>query len=821
MSALVAQPNPCPNGCSANDLSAAGSAPLNCVSAAVAGANVALGRNRDRSRWLKEAVRLLPAAVCVVLAGLLVPADASARVVLVATGQGTATLTDVATNRVVARVPVGGRSRGVAVAPDGSRGYVAAGSRVVGFDLGTRLPVGVAAVPGVPAVLAVSADGLRLYAARPGALDVIDAATFAVLASIRLPHKSRPTSLAVSGDGTRAAVVIDRRQVAIVSLERFTLVKRIRVTAPSAVAYPPGQRDAWVSSPAAGGGRLVRFGPEGQFRGRFSVGRAVGGGGLAFSPTGSFAVVGANRGERVTVIFDVRRRRPVRRVRTGEGPGYPAWSQDRTRIYVGDRADGTVSVLSGLSFRRLTVQRLGGAARPSSIAVQPGVAVVIGTPGNDVIRGGRGQDRIEGLAGDDVLSGGRGNDVLLGGPGNDLLTGGTEDDILDGGDGDDRLFGQAGNDQTLGGPGNDTAFGGTGNDRIDGGDGNDFVDGGDGDDTILGGPGDDKIVEAGLGNDLLLDGGPGNDFIDGGRGSDRRINGGEGDDTLLGGPGSETLDGGPGNDTIDGGPGGDRLFGRDGDDAIKGDQGRDTIFGAAGDDTLDGGSSDDTISGGFGADEITAGPGRDRVDGGPGNDHIRVADNDADVVDCGPGRDTVYTEGTAPDRDQLTRCETVILVPPEPANDAPSTASNIFGTAGNDVLFGTPGDDSLFGGDGNDELFGNDGNDYVDGENGNDILHGGNGNDELHGRNGDDVLLGNAGDDRLFGERGRDTINGEDGNDQIYGGLDPDIIAGGPGNDRIQAVDGSVDRIDCGDGVDVVFADVDDVVDPNCEDVRR
>ena len=83
------------------------------------------------------------------------------------------------------------------------------------------------------------------------------------------------------------------------------------------------------------------------------------------------------------------------------------------------------------------------------------------------------------------------------------------------------------------------------------------------------------------------------------------------------------------------------------------------------------------------------------------------------------------------------------------------------------------------------------------------------------------MLLGNPGDDRLFGDRGTDTINGEDGNDQIFGGLDGDVIAGGPGNDRVQAVGGGVDRIDCGDGADVVFADVDDVVSPSCEDVRR
>src|SRR3954470_3437820 len=375
------------------------------------------------------------------LFALLAPARAHARVVLVATGDGTATLTDVATNQVVARVPVGGGTRAAVAAPDGSRGYVAAGARVVGIDLATRLPVGEAALPGTPTALAVSADGLRLYAARPGALDVIDAPTFAVRGSIRLPRDSKPTSLAVSSDGARAAVVIDRRHVAIASLARFSLVKRVEVAAPSAVAFRPGQEDVWVASPGEENGRLVVFGPEGQFRGRYGAGRAVGGAGLTFSPTGRFAVVGSNPGEAVTVIFDVGRRRPVQRVRTGAGPGFPAWSQDRTRIYIGDRADGTVSVLSGLSFRRLTVQRLGPAARPAGVAVQPGVANVIGTPGNDVIKGTRGLDRIDGLAGDDRLAGSRSNDALLGGPGNDLLTGGTDDDILDGGEGDDRMFG--------------------------------------------------------------------------------------------------------------------------------------------------------------------------------------------------------------------------------------------------------------------------------------------------------------------------------------------------------------------------------------------
>ncbi|MEA2321528.1 MAG: hypothetical protein QOD81_1378, partial [Solirubrobacteraceae bacterium] len=317
---------------------------------------------------------LLAAAV------LLAPAAAHARVVLVASGDGAATLTDVATNQVVARIPVGGRSRAVAVAPDGSRGYVAAGARVLGIDLATRLPVGAATLRGTATGLAESADGRRLYAARPGAIDVIDAATFAVVGSIPLRAAPSPGSLAVSGDGTRAAVILDRRHVGIVSLVGGGLIKRVAVAAAGGVAFAPGGRDTWVSAPGARTGRLLRLGPEGQLRARHRVGRAVGGGGVTFSPTGRYAVVGASAGERVTVIFDVRAGRPIRRVRTGGGPGFPAWSPDRTRIYIADRADGAVSVLSGLSFRRLTVQRLGPATRPAGVAVQPGVAVTLGTP---------------------------------------------------------------------------------------------------------------------------------------------------------------------------------------------------------------------------------------------------------------------------------------------------------------------------------------------------------------------------------------------------------------------------------------------------------
>ena len=174
--------------------------------------------------------------------------SAHARAIVVASGDGAATLTDVTTNKVVARVAVGGRTRAAAVAPDGTRGYVATGRRVIALDLGTRAAVGTAVAGGTVGALAASSDGQRLYAARAGAIDVVDAPTMTVRASIPLGRRSHPTSLAVSDDGTLAAVTLDAGHAAIVDLVRFHLRKRVRVAVPGGVAFAPGSRQTWVSS---------------------------------------------------------------------------------------------------------------------------------------------------------------------------------------------------------------------------------------------------------------------------------------------------------------------------------------------------------------------------------------------------------------------------------------------------------------------------------------------------------------------------------------------------------------------------------------------
>ena len=762
---------------------------------------------------VRTRVRLLAATVALLAAlGAAGPQLASARVVLVATGMPEVAFVDVSSNDVVARLGLPGPARAVAVARDGQRGFVAAGSEIVVFDVNKRAEV-VRAPLGPPEISDIELTDTALYVVQGRRLAVLDPQTLALRTAIALNGDG--TRLALDAGGRRlAAVVLASGRVAMVSLARNALLRHVKVKGAVDVAIDRGGRTL-VSTAE----RLRTIAP-GQRRPRkrgLKLPEGAGGG-LALSGGGSRLVVGAALGGASAALVDLRTR-SVRRLAAGRGPGWPAWNADSSRILMADGGAATLTLVSPFSRGRVATVALPGSA-PSDLAVQRGLAVFIGTDGPDRLTGTRGPDRIEGLGGNDVLRGGRDRDNLDGGAGDDSLSGGGSSDVLTGGDGNDFLLGGTGNDKIFGSGGDDGANGGTGDDVIYGELGNDTLDGGDGDDTIYGGEGNDLIVEKGFGNDRILDGGPGDDVIRGGRGSDKRMFGGPGNDQLYGESGQERILGGPGNDLIDGGRAGDRLEGEEGDDRILGDAGPDGLYGGPGADHLDGGASADRLLGGDGNDVLIGGSAPDYMDGGDGDDEIRAADDSIDTVQCGAGTDTVYVEAHAPTRDQLLNCEVVVPIAAEPDNGTPPPHI-VRGTLGNDLLIGTDGVDSMFGRDGADRLFGKGGDDYVDGEDGPDELHGGPGDDVMAGRKGADVIYGDAGDDRITGDRGSDRIFGGAGSDTIFGNFDRDRIDGGPGDDRINVVHGGHDVVVCGPGDDVVFADSGDAVAKDCESIRR
>jgi Ca2+-binding RTX toxin-like protein len=468
-----------------------------------------------------------------------------------------------------------------------------------------------------------------------------------------------------------------------------------------------------------------------------------------------------------------------------------------------------------------TISNGSGIATISNDDVAPLGDTLLGNTGNDTLIGG---------PSDDLLNADGGSDLLLGNGGNDTLLGGSSADTLNGGDGNDSLDGQGGPDVVEGGNGDDIfVWQGTssGSDTVTNASGADGVqvtlsplannititqsaipvDGTMGLIQVTEGAAkltiDSSIsqvtVNAGAGNDtvtvgdldtvcrsaLVIQGDAGDDTIsalNAKTGAIRiRIEGGDGNDTLLGGLGGDTIVGGAGIDRLKGGDGNDQLEGGSGADSISGENGNDTLLGGDTNDTLAGDGAD-TLSGDAGNDSLRGGLGNDVLNGGAGNDTASGGDGD-DTATGGDGNDSLLGD---------------------------TGLDSLSGDAGNDTLDGGRNNDVLDGGDGNDKLRGDHGDDSITGGLGDDTINGGDGDDVINGNDGNDLLGGGDGDDTVSGGAGSDTISGGDGDDFLFGGGGNDIVLGDQGDDQVNG-QGATNTIAGGQGDDTLFGAPSDI----------
>jgi Ca2+-binding RTX toxin-like protein len=172
----------------------------------------------------------------------------------------------------------------------------------------------------------------------------------------------------------------------------------------------------------------------------------------------------------------------------------------------------------------------------------------------------------------------------------------------------------------------------------------------------------------------------------------------------------------------------------------------------------------------------------------------------------------------------------------------------IFALGGLDVVSARGGDDDVDGGRGRDDIFGGLGGDDLRGGRGPDDIDGGpgttdasnppssfdcritdleagifartQGTQRLQGDDGDDDLDGGRDNDFLDGGAGRNDLSGNGGDDCLFVQVaENERASGGDGDDLIVSADGIEDDVFCGAGHDTVFADAEDRVAANCEDV--
>lgn len=373
----------------------------------------------------------------------------------------------------------------------------------------------------------------------------------------------------------------------------------------------------------------------------------------------------------------------------------------------------------------------------------------------------------------------QGPSLLEGGAGNDLITTST------GADAD--LLGQAGGDKLTSASGDDTLTGAEGADTLiavgDKALGDSDSGGADGD-TFIGNPdrAEQLPAEAGadtysLGTHVATAGESGdpatlqlNDYPDSvsydtvtkpvavsldGAANDGP--GGEGDNV---GADVEVVFGGSAGDLLQAGPNAVGFFGYDGADQLLGGPGPDRLGGGAGNDVVRGGDGGDELDDGDFTNTITEGPqplsGNDVLDGGNGDDFL-LSDRGADDLSGGAGID-------------LTRFSRPIpQAPSVPTPVVPAGFTVSLDDLANDGQTGTGEGDNVH----------------------SDI-------ETIESFDGNDVINGSGAGNEISTGAGLDVVNPGGGSD---------VVDLGAGDDRIAAVDQTIDIVRCRAGSDT--ADVD------------
>ncbi|MCU1358213.1 MAG: alkaline phosphatase, partial [Acidimicrobiales bacterium] len=291
----------------------------------------------------------------------------------------------------------------------------------------------------------------------------------------------------------------------------------------------------------------------------------------------------------------------------------------------------------------------------------------------------------------------------------DNVTGNDGNDTLIATDGTQAMFGGAGNDSLEGRGGNDRVFGDDGDDTVDGGAGDDWIGDSAGKNTLIGGANADRI-EGGAGEDIVSYAGRTNPVTvtvgyraDDGNAVDQSdtVDGKRDDvnyqvDHVIGTNQDDAMSvvdvGNPQIAHLEGIGGRDALVNLSGDPArLEGGDGNDTLIGIGVIDTLEGGNGNDLLVGGAGNDALKGGAGNDRFDQGStpdGGDAIS-GDADTDVVDYSARpagliaftTDGVANDGAAGEADNIAVGTESIKAPGTAANTATVAATPAKATA--------------------------------------------------------------------------------------------------------------------------------------------
>jgi Ca2+-binding RTX toxin-like protein len=266
------------------------------------------------------------------------------------------------------------------------------------------------------------------------------------------------------------------------------------------------------------------------------------------------------------------------------------------------------------------------------------------------------------------------------------------------------------------------------------------------------GDGNDVVTALDTSRTTVIRGEAGNDLLVGGQGTDQ-ISGGVGTDDLYGSGGNDALSGEADRDTLQGGDGADRLYGDAGDDVLQGEADGDSLYGGEGWDTLYGNAGGDYLTGEGGVDKLYGGEGTDTLKGDGNGDEVRGGPNNDTLLPGSYG--DYYGEGDI-DTVDYSAWGRAVRVSLDNRNNERSLpeCDDIIGcpvvnyhNVHDDVenVIGTSRNDEIKGSGAANGLYGRGGNDTIRGEAGNDRLDAGEGTSQkLYGGVGSDTCVGSG-----------------------------------------------------------------------------
>jgi PQQ-dependent catabolism-associated beta-propeller protein len=321
-------------------------------------------------------MRVAPYLLALLLA---LPAQAD-RLFVTNERDGTLQVIDTQTDRVTATVKIGNRPRGMAVAPDGKRLYVAVSwwrdnkhprsgrERIVALDPATLKTVRDYPAGTDPECVAVALNGQRLYLSNEdaGTASIVDVKSGAVRATLVVG--TEPEGVTASPDGKWVYVTAESSNVlTVIDAAKEQIAANILVDArPRAVIFTRDGRHAWASAELGGSVMLIDARRHTVLR-RIRLEKTHKPVSLALSPDQSRLYVALGRGNAVAII-DTKAMRLLATVPAGNRVWGLAVTRDGKKVYAANSLANTISVIDTHTLK--TIRTIPTGDGPWALAVQ-------------------------------------------------------------------------------------------------------------------------------------------------------------------------------------------------------------------------------------------------------------------------------------------------------------------------------------------------------------------------------------------------------------------------------------------------------------------